>query len=91
MALTRRNWLKTAGAGLATAPVALAGFEDYFQAAASAAPAGMTRLVTSCGICSPSCGMQAWVQDGRIRLLEGLPGDASGDGHLCGKGAAGAM
>ncbi len=90
MALTRRNWLKTAGAGLAAAPAALGAFEDYFQAA-SGAPAGMSRIVTACGICSPSCGMQAWIQDGRLRFLEGLPGDVSGGGHLCGKGAAGAM
>ena len=91
MALTRRNWLKATGTGLLAAPVALQGFEDYFQPAAGGAPAGMTRIVTACGICSPSCGIQAWVQDGRVRFLEGLPGDVSGDGHLCGKGAAGAM
>lgn len=89
MALTRRNWMKTAGAGLATAPSALAAFEDYFEAAAGA-PAGLTRLVTACGICDSTCGMQVRLLDGVVRFIEGLPGDAHGGGHLCGKGAAGA-
>ncbi|MFZ5927958.1 MAG: molybdopterin-containing oxidoreductase family protein [Acidobacteriota bacterium] len=88
MALTRRNWLKTTGAGLAAAPAALGAFEDYFQAA-SGAPAGMTRVVTACGICDSLCGIQAHLQDGVVRLLEGLPGDMCGRGKLCGKGAAG--
>jgi len=88
MALTRRNWLKTAGAGLAVAPAALAGFEDYFQAASATAPA-VSKVVSCCGICGPACGLQATIQDGVARFLEGLPGDAHGRGHLCGKGAAG--
>lgn len=89
MALTRRNWMKTAGAGLATAPSALAAFGNYFQAAAGA-PAGWTRLVTACGICDSTCGMQVTLRDGVVRFIEGLPGDAHGGGGLCGKGAAGA-
>ncbi|MCX7605450.1 MAG: molybdopterin-dependent oxidoreductase [Bryobacteraceae bacterium] len=87
MALTRRDWLKTTGAGLASAPAALAGFEDYFQPAASASPA-VTKAVSCCGICSPACGLQATIQDGVVRFVEGLPGDAHGFGRLCGKGAA---
>ncbi len=89
MALTRRNWLKTTGAGLAAAPAAFGAFDDYFQAA-SGSPAGMTRVVTACGICDSLCGIQAHLQDGVVRFLEGLPGDMCGRGKLCGKGAAGA-
>lgn len=87
MALTRRNWMKTAGAGLAAAPAALGAFEDYFQAAAATSPA-TTKAISCCGICSPACGLQATIQDGVVRFIEGLPGDAHGLGHLCGKGAA---
>lgn len=90
MALTRRNWLKTAGAGLAAAPAALGAFEEYFQAASGASQAGMTRVITACGICDSQCGIEATLQDGMVRLLQGLPGDMCGRGKLCGKGAAGA-
>lgn len=92
MALTRRNLLKysgAAGAGLMAAPQALKGFDDFFQAA-SRSPAVTSKIITACGVCAPSCGLQATVEDGRVRFLQGLPGDASGQGHLCGKGAAGA-
>ncbi len=34
--------------------------------------------------------MKATVENGTLRFLEGLPGDFSGRGKLCGKGAAGA-
>ncbi len=87
MALTRRDWLKTTGAGMAAAPAALGAFEDYFQPAASSS-AAVTKAISCCGICSPACGLQATIQDGVVRFIEGLPGDAHGLGHLCGKGAA---
>jgi thiosulfate reductase/polysulfide reductase chain A len=87
MALTRRDWLKTTGAGVAAAPAALGAFEDYFQPSA-ATSAAVTKAISCCGICSPACGLQATIQDGVVRFIEGLPGDAHGLGHLCGKGAA---
>lgn len=92
MALTRRNLLKTggaAGAALLTAPAALEGFDQFFRPA-SGLSATATKVSTCCGVCSPACGLQATVQDGVIQFIEGLPGDAHGEGHLCGKGAAGA-
>ncbi|MCC6539818.1 MAG: molybdopterin-dependent oxidoreductase [Bryobacterales bacterium] len=49
-----------------------------------------TKMTTCCGICSPACGLQATVQDGVVKFIEGLPGDAHGAGHLCGKGTSGA-
>jgi thiosulfate reductase / polysulfide reductase chain A len=92
MALTRRNLLKSsgaAGAALLTAPGALKGFDQFFRPA-SALSATATKVTTCCGVCSPACGLQATVQDGVVQFIEGLPGDAHGEGHLCGKGAAGA-
>jgi thiosulfate reductase/polysulfide reductase chain A len=89
MALTRRNLIKYSGMGLLTAPGALQGFDQFFKAAGSL-NATATKVTTCCGICSPACGLQATVQDGVVKFIEGLPGDAHGEGHLCGKGAAGA-
>ena len=88
MTLTRRNWLRlTTATGAALAGDRL--FGSYFQPVQG----NFTQktLVTACGICSPACGIKATVQDGAIRFLEGLPGDLSGRGKLCGKGTAGAQ
>lgn len=87
MSVSRRNLLKWTGA-LAGAPT-LGAFDRFFQPAAPLA-AGQKELITCCGICSPACGMKATVKDGVLTFLEGLPGDIHGEGHLCGKGAAGA-
>lgn len=89
MALTRRNLIKYTGMGLLTAPGALPGFGQYFKAAGSS-NATVTKATSCCGVCSPACGLQATLQDGVVKFIEGLPGDAHGEGHLCGKGAAGA-
>lgn len=89
MALTRRNLIKYTGMGLLTAPAALPSFGQYFKAAGSL-NATATRVTSCCGVCSPACGLQATLQDGVVKFIEGLPGDAHGEGHLCGKGAAGA-
>lgn len=91
MSLSRRNLFRlsgVAGAGLAAAP-SLQAFENYFQPARSAI-ADMKTVISACGVCSPACGIQARVKDGVLEFLEGLPGDAHGNGRLCGKGAAGA-
>ena len=91
MALTRRNLFRlsgAAGAGLLTSPP-LKAFEEYFRPA-SVNAATVQKITTCCGICSPACGLQATVEDGVVKFIEGLPGDAHGEGHLCGKGAAGA-
>ncbi len=91
MSLSRRNLFRlsgAAGAGLAAAPPMQA-FEDFFQPAATAY-ADYKTVISACGICGPFCGIQARVKDGVLQFLEGLPGDAHGGGHLCGKGASGA-
>ena len=89
MALTRRSWLRMAGAaGLASVQSRLlAGFEDWFQPATPAP--GEQTLITSCAICDSVCAIRATVKDGVLRFLEGLPGDFQGRGKLCGKGTAG--
>ncbi|MFN0165988.1 MAG: molybdopterin-dependent oxidoreductase [Bryobacteraceae bacterium] len=89
MAITRRGLLQIAGAGsVAGVDRLLGAFGDFFQPASP--PAAAQEIITACGVCSPSCGMKATVENGTLRFLEGLPGDFSGRGKLCGKGAAGA-
>lgn len=89
MSISRRNLLKWTGAGAIGASPAMAAFDQYFRAAAPLA-ASEQQLITCCGICSPACGMKATVKDGVLTFLEGVQGDNHGEGHLCGKGAAGA-
>jgi thiosulfate reductase/polysulfide reductase chain A len=67
----------------------LSAFEDVFQPASPAS--GMQAITTACGICDSACGARAILQDGVLRFLEGLPGDAhGGGGGLCAKGGSGA-
>jgi thiosulfate reductase / polysulfide reductase chain A len=87
MAITRRHLIQTGGAGLFAAPSAFGAFEQYLQPSARSA-ADVKKLITCCGFCTPACGMQVTVQDGVATFVEGLPGDAHGAGHLCGKGTS---
>jgi thiosulfate reductase / polysulfide reductase chain A len=87
MAITRRHLMQAGGAGLLAAPSAFGAFDQFFQAAATTS-ANARKLITCCGFCTPACGMQVTVQDGVAKFAEGLPGDAHGEGHLCGKGTS---
>ncbi len=88
MGMTRRNLFRCTGGALAASPL-FAGMESLFRPAA-ARGATMQTMTTACGICSPACGMTVTLQDGVVRFVEGLPGDFSGKGKLCGKGASAA-
>jgi thiosulfate reductase / polysulfide reductase chain A len=97
MSLSRRNLLRftgAAGAFLGMSRSAQA-FDQFFRPAAAGASGGAaaetTRVATCCGVCSPACGLQATMQNGVVKFIEGLPGDAHGQGALCGKGTAGAQ
>jgi thiosulfate reductase / polysulfide reductase chain A len=87
MAITRRHLIQAGGAGLLAAPSASGAFEQFFQPA-STTTSEVKKLITCCGICTPACGMQVTVRDNVPVFAEGLPGDAHGRGHLCGKGAS---
>ena len=43
---------------------------------------------TVCGMCNNVCGMKAYVHDGRIIRVEGLPGHVASGGELCPKACA---
>lgn len=82
---SRREALQT----IASSPL-LATFHQFFQPATARA-AAMETITTACGVCSPACGIKVTLKDGVVKFMEGIPGDKSGGGKLCGKGAAGAQ
>ena len=90
MGLTRRRFLKRTGTGL----VALAASNALFDLSGSMVPAYAAPskysdpLYTSCGVCSCTCGMKAYTQDGVLLKLEGNPDCQVSGGRLCGKGQA---
>ena len=48
----------------------------------------VTKIVqTACQLCSGCCGMNAYVEDGKIVKLEGMPDHPANHGKLCPKGA----
>ncbi len=46
---------------------------------------------TTCYMCACRCGIRVYVQDGRIRYIDGNPDHPINRGVICGKGAAGIM
>lgn len=90
MSLTRRQFLKRTGTGL----VALAGsnalidISDYTAPAHAAVAKYSEPLNTCCGICTCTCGMKAYTQNGVLLKLEGNPDCQVSRGRLCGKGQA---
>jgi len=94
MELNRRDFLKSAAGaagGLALAPSILDGQLKAF----SRRPRGAEPIVwekvlyQSCGVCDNTCGMLAYVTDGRIKWIEGNPAETlGGDGKICVKGVS---
>ncbi|MDX2298325.1 MAG: molybdopterin oxidoreductase family protein [Xanthomonadaceae bacterium] len=46
---------------------------------------------TTCYMCACRCGIKVWLQDGRIRYIQGNPAHPVNYGVLCAKGSAGIM
>lgn len=86
--LTRREFLQIAGG---TAAVGMLGFPSSVAGAANAAGAtpidyARARAVpTICFGCTTHCGVIGWVEDGRVRKIEGNPLDPNTQGTICGK------
>ena len=93
MGLKRREFIRlTAGAGATLAspgwlacatndpvsPAGAMGVEGIDYARAQAKP-------TICFGCTTHCGVIGWVQDGRVRLIEGNPNDPNSQGTICSK------
>lgn len=46
---------------------------------------------TTCYMCACRCGIKVWLQDGKIRYLQGNPAHPVNQGVICAKGASGIM
>jgi anaerobic selenocysteine-containing dehydrogenase len=46
---------------------------------------------TTCYMCACRCGIKVWLQDGKIRYIQGNPAHPVNQGVLCAKGSAGIM
>jgi thiosulfate reductase / polysulfide reductase chain A len=91
MALSRRRFLKIAGAG---AGVAAAGGSALMsgsglRAADRPAEKGLRTVPTFCDICFWKCGAIATVRDGVLWKVEGNPMDPLSRGRLCPRGTGG--
>ena len=93
MALRRREFLRlSAGATAAmAAPQWLACATQEGPGATTAAALGpidyrrAQAKPTICFGCTTHCGVIGWVQDGRVRLIEGNPKDPNSQGTICSK------
>lgn len=88
--LGRRAFLKATGAsGVAFALTGLGGpklLQSAPATAAMAAPSDEKIIPTQCGICPGNCGVNAYVKNGRLVRVEGLPGHPQS--VLCTRGNA---
>ena len=94
MELSRRDFLKAAGAGtagLAVLPSILDGeLKAFAREPSKGKPIVWEKILyQSCGVCDNTCGMLAYVRDGRVKWIEGNPADVlGGEGKVCVKGAS---
>jgi len=94
MEITRRDFLKTAGAGTAGLIALPSILEGRLRAFASAPVNGNPivweqTLYQCCAVCASQCGTVCYVRDGRIQWIEGNPADGlGGQGKACVKGAS---
>jgi len=94
MGVSRRNFLKYSGGGLAVAVGAgllTNGLLDNRETNASAESGGPTIAYKHgvCGICEMACAMTGKIENGRLVKLEGKSADQHSRGSLCAKGNAG--
>ena len=93
MGLTRREFIRSSAGVAATlaAPTWLAcatGTESEGGGGTPQGPIDYRRAVakpTICFGCTTHCGVIGWVQDGRVRLIEGNPKDPNSQGTICSK------
>jgi formate dehydrogenase major subunit len=90
MKVTRRDFIKVSGLGVASIALAQLGF-DLKPAEAYAAGLkikGAQEAISICPFCSVCCHLIVHVKDGKIINIEGDPGYPVSQGALCAKGAA---
>jgi formate dehydrogenase major subunit len=88
MGLTRRDFIKGAGAGaglVATAGVELASAQAY---TAELKTKGAKEVLSICYYCAVGCGIKASVVDGKVVAIQGDPEHPINRGTLCSKAQA---
>lgn len=87
MELTRRGFLKLAGAGTGVVALAKLGFDAASLAAGEELRIRRAKETTTvCPYCSVGCAAIVSVEDGKVVGLEGLPDSPINRGSLCSKG-----
>ncbi len=89
---TRRKFLEILGTTTLVVP-AISAFSPRNVSALSSTRVKTDNITedvvyTACGMCMNKCGMRAYVEDDRVKFLEGNPAEVQGKGHLCAKGKA---
>jgi formate dehydrogenase major subunit len=89
MGVSRRDFLKLSGAGIATGALGAAGLSSA-QAAGNEPlhTRGAKKSTTICPYCSVGCGMIVETLDGKLVNVEGDPDHPINRGALCPKGAS---
>lgn len=90
MAITRRTFMKAAGAGLAGLTLGRFGLDlgPVRAYAAGLKIEGAKEVISICPFCSCCCNTIFSVKDGKIISVEGDPDYPVSEGGLCAKGAA---
>lgn len=90
MKVTRRGFMKIAGAGVASIPLAKLGLDlgDVEAYAAGLKIEGAKEVISICPFCSVGCHILVHVKDGEMVSTEGDPDYPVSEGSLCSKGAA---
>jgi formate dehydrogenase major subunit len=90
MAVSRRGFIKAAGAGTALGTLGAlgVGFEAPAARARELRIAGAKVYPSVCPYCAVGCGQLIHVQNGQVVNIEGNPDSPVSEGSLCPKGAA---
>lgn len=89
MGISRRDFLKLSGAGIATGALGAAGVKN--AQAAGEEPMrnnGSKKTTTICPYCAVGCGIIVEARDGKVINVEGDPDHPINQGTLCPKGAS---
>lgn len=90
MRFTRRKFIKLAGAGVASIPLAKLGFDlgEVKAHAAGLKMEGTKEVISICPFCSVGCHILVHVRNGEVVNTEGDADYPVSEGALCAKGAA---
>lgn len=89
MGVTRRDFIKIAGAAVASSGVGACQLTPAALAAEAASGPAEISVATNCEMCHWCCGLIAKVVDGKVVKLDGNPNHPNSRGKLCARGNSG--